>query len=488
MSKATPLPQPFDLNAIRIEGRRSGRTRRWLARAGANPDGDDGDTSHPVSLTERRRAFLLVRAVMIAAVGALAVVQRRGALSATASLLIVGGLASNLALGRTDKRQFFQWWIQGPVLVCDSVWIAVVLLSAGMNQQFFLFYFIELFLAAITENLALLAMGAVLIGLTSLVVSGDAQMQSSSLIRLPFLFATAVFYGYVVDITKHERRSAAERATWAKQLEAEVAARTEELERQSAEMRTLYQRVIEADRLKSEFVANMSHELRTPLNAIMGYSDLAMDDPQLPPDAEARIFLSRIATGARALHRLVEGILHYATLDRGQAIVLVSRFSADKLLGELRDLCADVSTNRDVTITVQAAPTLELVTDFDRLYSILSNLLLNAIKFTRHGAIEVSVRPLGTAVEFSVRDTGIGIAASQLEHIFEPFRQGDGSSTRAFGGVGLGLAIVKRNIELLGGRIHVESRVASGSKFCLSIPRRLDSDAPIPRNAIPPLG
>jgi len=372
-------------------------------------------------------------------------------------------------------ERFFRWTDQGPVLLADTIWISASLVTAGVGQQFFLFYFIELFLAAVSESLGLLALGAVLIGTASIVVSGLGNITAASLIDLPFFFATAIFYGYVVDMTKQERRRAAEREEWAKRLEEEVRARTHELEVQRSELQTLYKRVLEVNRLQSEFVANMSHELRTPLNGIIGYASLLADDPALRCGPEAPGLLERITKSARALHRLVESVLEYGQLERGRVQVLTTRFPVDRVLGDLQALCEDIRPAADVRVDIAAAPGLELETDYDRLYSALSNLLLNALKFTPRGTVEVRVEQDDGHTEFCVRDTGVGIPAEALDHIFEPFRQVDGSSTRAFGGVGLGLAIVRRNATLLGGRVTVGSRVGSGSEFRLRIPSRLES-------------
>jgi signal transduction histidine kinase len=243
-----------------------------------------------------------------------------------------------------------------------------------------------------------------------------------------------------------------------------------ERRQQERETQQLLFKLREANRLQAEFVANMSHELRTPLNVIIGYADLLADEPALPAESDARLFLHRIATAGRALHRLVESVLEYARLDRGRNVLIPTRFPAAKLLGELRDLCDDVGGSTDVTLSIQDASDIVFLSDYDRLYSILSNLLLNALKFTPDGVVELRLRRVGTHAEFTVRDTGIGIDAEALTHVFEPFRQVDGSPTRSYGGVGLGLAIVRRNVELLRGGVEVESQVGRGTTFQVRIP------------------
>jgi signal transduction histidine kinase len=388
----------------------------------------------------------------------------------------MAALGSNILLSRVKSARFFQWWVQGPVLLADTMWIAWVLLSAGFRQQFFLFSFIELFLAAISESLGLLAVGAVLIGLASIALGSEGTLSAATLIRVPFFFATAVFYGYVLDAAKQQRRFSLQRETWAKQLEKEVRIRTQELEQQSTELRRMYDEVRVADQMKSEFVANMSHELRTPIHIILGYADLALEDPELPQAGEIRKSLQRIVEQVRALHRLVENVLTYANLERGRASVSPCRFPLDRLVDDLRVLRDELPPQADLAVRLQSSPGIEVTTDYDRLHSVLSNLLLNAVKFTPSGEVELSTREVGEEIEITVRDTGIGIFSRDLAHIFEPFRQVDGSSTRPFGGVGLGLAVASRNLKLLRGRIEVESEIGKGSIFRVHIPRCIDND------------
>ena len=253
-----------------------------------------------------------------------------------------------------------------------------------------------------------------------------------------------------------------------------VARDVTERRHQERETEQLLHRLREANRLQAEFVANMSHELRTPLNVIIGYADLLADEPNLPRDGDAPLFLDRIAAAGRALHRLVESVLEYARLDRGRNVVIPRRFPAAALLNELRELGADVRGSADIAVRVQADADLVFYTDYDRLYSILSNLLLNAIKFTTSGEVVLELREADGTAEFVVRDTGIGIDHDELAHVFEPFRQVDGSPTRSFGGVGLGLAIVRRNAELLRGSVEAESTIGVGSAFRVRIPVILD--------------
>lgn len=422
---------------------------------------------------DRRQMFIMVRYMLIAGVSALAIVTAHGALPSHQAMLVAWALASNVVLGRLPTSIFFRWWVQGPLVLMDTVWIAVVMLSAGFTQQYFLFYFIQLFLVAISESLGLLALGAILIGSASVALGGEGVLTSATLVRVPFFFATAVFFGYVLDMTKQERRWGRQRALWAKRLETEVRIRTRELERQGADLHRLYEEARAADQLKSEFVANMSHELRTPIHIIMGYAELAMENLGPSPLEDVRNFLERITDRARDLHRLVEGVLDYANLERGRVTLKPRRFRIDSLLADLQSLCSDIPRSSEVTVQFDAAPGLEVTTDYDRLRSVLSNIVINGLKFTPAGSVRLAVRETNGGIELAVHDTGIGIPPEALGQIFEPFRQVDGSTTRHFGGVGLGLAIVQRNLKLLEGRIQVDSQVGQGSTFRVSIPHCL---------------
>jgi PAS domain S-box-containing protein len=251
-----------------------------------------------------------------------------------------------------------------------------------------------------------------------------------------------------------------------------------ERRRRQQETQALLERLQESNRLQDEFVANMSHELRTPLNVIIGYADLIADEKSLALNSDARSFLDRINAAARALHRMVESILEYARLDRGRMVLIPTHFSSDHLLLELLGLCNDVRSSFEVDLAIHQEEAIDFVTDYDRLYSVLTNLLLNALKFTPRGRVLLHLRRRGDQAEFLIRDTGIGIHPAELRHVFEPFRQADGSDTRTFGGVGLGLAIVRRNVDLLHGSIDVESEIDIGTTFTLRVPIHLAGAPP----------
>jgi len=229
-----------------------------------------------------------------------------------------------------------------------------------------------------------------------------------------------------------------------------------------------------ADQLKSDFVASMSHELRTPLNLIIGYSDLLLEGTFGDMTSAQADTLRRIAKSSREVLEMIQ-----ATLD-------LSRLEAKKGPLDLREVAlADVLTDLEVeTRPWRANPEVEFIwnippghlslfTDAVKLKLVLKNLIGNAVKFTRCGSVTVAAQPVGDGVEFSVTDTGIGIAPDAQAIIFEPFRQADRSVVTTHGGFGLGLYIVRRLLDLLDGIIAVQSAVGRGSTFRAWIPRDL---------------
>ena len=550
-------------------------------------------------------------------------------------LLVAAALASNVVLAQlSDERTSTMPFAVGVVLG-DTMWITLALVNSGrFNAEFFYLYFFILLLAAIGENLRLIAIGAVAVCIAYiylLMASGGtwSLWDSPSLIRIPFLFTAAAFYGYMVERTRTERRRAEVGETGWQRAEDELREKNVELQEQaavsaalarighelissldtpvilerlcqltaeelgaessqtllwrphedvyvpvaahgvSAEERELTQllrvprqhlagvlanlerddvveagagpgdvlpsewrrqvgiamqvflafrrgqeviglqvaswrtqappltpkhrrigrgiaqlgsmalanaRLVEelerANQLKSDFVASMSHELRTPLNLIIGYSDLLLDGAFGAMTSEQADTLQRIAKSSRELLQLIE-----ATLD-------LSRLETKKVPLDLQEgTLAELLTELDVeTRPWRAKPAVEFVwnippgrlslcTDVVKLKLVLKNLIGNAVKFTPRGTVTVAAQSVGDGVEFSVTDTGIGIAPEAHAIIFEPFRQANRSVISTYGGAGLGLYIVRRLLDLLGGIIAVESTVGCGSTFRAWIPR-----------------
>ncbi len=234
--------------------------------------------------------------------------------------------------------------------------------------------------------------------------------------------------------------------------------------------------VMESNRLKSEFVANMSHELRTPLNAIIGYTSL-LQRGRYGPLSEAQMrALTRIAENSTNLLELINTFLDFSKIAAGKMEIQVSEVDLVKFLSETITPLEALARAKSLTLSFTSPPHVPAaLTDPARLRQIVTNLVSNALKFTEQGSVTVvlDVDPAAETFTIEVRDTGIGIAEKDLPHIFEEFRQVDGSATRKYGGTGLGLSIAKKNALLLDGTIEVESEVGKGSVFRVRLPLRL---------------
>jgi signal transduction histidine kinase len=416
----------------------------------------------------RKGLFLLLRYLFfIAAAYLLIFAQQTADIGIALPLMIAAALVSNVVLSSVPPRVLFSWYVEAPVLVADTLWMSWALQTTGRDgQELFLLYFFVLFLAAVGENLPMVLLGSTLASAANVYLSDDGSVWSSAhLLRIVFFYTVALFYGHVLTEIRRERQRADRGIAWARELEARVGERTEELRR-------LYQEALAASRLKSELVANMSHELRTPLHVIVGYSEMLLDPGSGVRPEERLDRLGRVHESARYLLQLVDRVLDLGRIEGGRMPVENGPVSlagvASALEGRER-----IPVAPGVTLRWHIDPELPVIeTDQAKLTIILDTLIDRAIRATTSGSISVSVwaLPATEQVEFRVDDTGPGVADADLSSIFEPFHQRDAAERQASAGVGLGLAIVQRYVALLHGQINVRSKRGNGTSFVVTLP------------------
>ena len=241
----------------------------------------------------------------------------------------------------------------------------------------------------------------------------------------------------------------------------------------------------ESDRLKSAFLANISHEIRTPMNGILGFAEL-LKAPELDQDVQERYIKIIEQSGTRMLN-IINDIVDISKIEAGQINILIENTNINHLLRDLYVFFLPEARSRGLKLSITTDLNDEksiIQTDHTKLAQVLTNLIKNALKFTKEGSIEFGYNstietlharsPQTMSLKFYVKDTGAGIPKDQTDMIFERFRQGSVSLTRAYEGAGLGLSISKAYVEMLGGRIWVESEPGKGSVFFFELPLNND--------------
>ncbi|MCK5170750.1 MAG: response regulator, partial [Bacteroidales bacterium] len=254
---------------------------------------------------------------------------------------------------------------------------------------------------------------------------------------------------------------------------------SEELQEQNIELEAQRNQVEEANRLKSEFLSNMSHELRTPLNSINALSQVLIMQANEKLSDDENNYLEIIERNGKQLLSLINDILDLSKIEAGKMDILPQAVSISSLLTVIKENVQTLAENKGISINLNLVDNLPKVeTDELKINQVLLNIISNAVKFTEKGSVNISARQEKEYIYIDVTDTGIGVSEKMLPHIFDEFRQADGSSSRQYEGTGLGLAIANKLIKVLGGNISVKSKLGEGSIFTIIVPVKWHQGTP----------
>ncbi|AFZ57363.1 response regulator [Anabaena cylindrica FACHB-243] len=252
----------------------------------------------------------------------------------------------------------------------------------------------------------------------------------------------------------------------------------QELEKQRQQIQAQNLKLLEASRLKSQFLATISHELRTPMNAIIGFSQILLRPKFGQLTHQQADMVERILNNGKHLLMLLNEVLDFSKLESGRLELKPEIFDFSKIVNntvlEIRSLAE--AKKLSLLVEIHLENTL-VFNDPIRVHQILINLLSNAVKFTEYGGIWIEIREIKekNQITITIRDTGIGISPQDFQHIFEAFRQIDQGISRKYPGTGLGLAIINSLVQMMGGKIFLESQLGVGSIFKIELPRQITS-------------
>lgn len=352
-------------------------------------------------------------------------------------------MGTNLVLYSVNDELFHRPAFHSSLLVLDTFVITISLIVNGnVDSEFFLTYFFLIIICCFFESSKTVAVISILapLGYAALLFRSGAY-DASALLRFPFLFVVSLFYGYFMQLV-----------------------RTQKVLREQAEQK---------NQGKAELLNVLSHELKTPLTVITSFAQALKGKMLGEVNAEQSAALEKIMQQSDTLLEIMNAILETASIETCAAEVRKENVALQGLLADLQANyhgLADDGQRRLVWDVPATVPT--ICTDGAKLKIILRNLINNAIKFTEKGEIRVTARhDLGrNLVEFTVKDSGVGIAKSEASLIFDKFWQADAAKIKDHGGMGLGLYIVKEFCELLGGKVSVVSELGLGAEFKVALP------------------
>ncbi|MGE5467076.1 MAG: ATP-binding protein [Ignavibacteria bacterium] len=410
-------------------------------------------------------------------------------------LLVAYALASWLALfllyrktRRFDLGLFFLicdiplWTLAIYATGGEDSWIYMVLLLRVVDQTHSSFRTALLFGHLVTLSYALML-------LYLQVVEHHELVWAEEFVKLFFMYASCLYASSVARAADRNKRRTAATLRMARELVSQVNEKTAELEASREDMLRAKTAAEAANVAKSRFLATMSHEIRTPLNGVLGTAQLLLR-PGLTEEERAEYARIIIGSG-QTLLTLLNDILDLSKIEAGKFELRDSAFQPDALIRETAALFAEQAAEKGLRLEAawQGVDADCYIGDSDRLRQMLSNLIGNAVKFTRSGTVRIDGRETeatadAVVLEVSVRDTGIGIPAEKQALLFRPFSQIDASITREFGGSGLGLSIVQNLASMMGGTVGVDSRPGEGSRFWFRVPvRRVAADGDRPQAA-----
>ncbi|MCL2044515.1 MAG: ATP-binding protein [Treponema sp.] len=258
-----------------------------------------------------------------------------------------------------------------------------------------------------------------------------------------------------------------------KKLEKLVRQRTSELESEIIQRKAAENEAMASSKAKTQFLANMSHEIRTPMNSIMGFAELASDSDSV---SQMKDYMEKITDSIKWLLHIINDILDISKIESGKMELEQVPFDLRDVFSRCQSVILPSVKEKGLDLSIYAEPSIgkKLLGDPLRLYQVLMNLLSNAVKFTNAGTVKFSSAIKNTengftTVYFEIKDSGIGMDPAQVKKVFDPFIQADSSTTRDYGGTGLGLAIAKNIVEMMGGKLAVESSPGLGSTFSFEI-------------------